>query len=76
MTLKEATEAAEKCLSVVHKDIEYLRISEAGYRYDSDGHRAPFVQLLDKCKHSVSYADPSRVTLAEEVRRNDECENG
>lgn len=68
MTLKEATEAAEKCLPVVHNDIEYLRILEAGYQYDSDGHRAPFVQLLDKCKHSVSYADPSRVTLKEPER--------
>ena len=68
MTLKEATETAEKRLPVIHGGIEYLRISEAGYRYDDAGIRHPFVQLLDRCGHSVTYAEPSRVTLKEPER--------
>lgn len=50
---------------VVHQGIEYLRITEAGYRYDDQRRRFPFVQLLDRCGHSVTYAEPSRVTLKE-----------
>lgn len=65
MTLKEATEAAERMQPVVHQGIEYLRITEAGYRYDDQRRRFPFVQLLDRCGHSVTYAEPSRVTLKE-----------
>lgn len=66
MTLKEADEAARRCLPVIHGGIEYLRITETGYRYDEKGQRTGFVQLLDKCRHSVSYADPARCELAKE----------
>ena len=65
MTLKEATEAAERRQPVIHNGIEYLRITEAGYRYDHAGIKHPFIQLLDKCGHSVTYAEPSRATLKE-----------
>ncbi len=65
MTLKEADEAAQKCLPVIHQDIEYVRITQTGYNYDKDGKRSGFVQLLDKCGHSVSYADPVCCTLKE-----------
>lgn len=67
MTPREADEAAQKRLPVEHGGITYLRITEAGYRYDEDGHRSPFVQLLDKCKHSVTYADPGRCTIVKEA---------
>lgn len=33
MTLREADEAAQKRLPVIHQGIEYLRITETGYRY-------------------------------------------
>ena len=66
MTLKEATEAAERCAPVTHNGIEYARITEAGYQYDANGKRSPFVQLLDRCGHSVTYADPLRCDLKEE----------
>lgn len=65
MTLKEATEAAERCAPVTHNGIEYARITEAGYQYDANRKRSPFVQLLDRCGHSVAYADPSRCTTKE-----------
>lgn len=65
MTLKEATEAAERRQPVIYNGIEYLRITEAGYRYDDAGAKHPFIQLLDKCGHSVTYAEPSRATLKE-----------
>ena len=67
VNLKEATEAAKQRLPVIHNGIEYLRIKQAGYDYDDQGNPTPVVQLLDKCKHSVSYADPARVTLKEET---------
>lgn len=66
MTLKEATEAAERCAPVTHNGIEYTRITEAGYQYDANGKRSPFVQLLDRCVHSVTSADPLRCDLKEE----------
>lgn len=73
MTLKEADEAAMKCLPVIltnlsmqgKAEIEYIRISQTGYSYDEKGKRHPFVQLIDKCGHSVSYADPADVKLKE-----------
>lgn len=72
MTLKEATEAAERCEPVMHNGIEYLRITQAGYEYDDKGNRRPFVQLLDKCKHSVTHADPARC----ELKNKEESERG
>lgn len=65
MTLKEADEAAQKCLPVIHQGIEYERIGQIGYDYGKDGKRSGFVQLIDKCGHSVTYADPARCELKE-----------
>lgn len=65
MTLKEADEAAQKCLPVIHQGIEYERIGQTGYDYGKDGKRSGFVQLIDKCGHSVTYADPGRCELKE-----------
>lgn len=72
MTLKEATEAAERCAPVTHNGIEYTRITEAGYQYDANGKRSPFVQLLDRCGHSVTYTDPLRCDLKEEQEHGTE----
>ena len=65
MTLKEADEAAQKRLPVICQGIEYERITQTGYNYDKDGKRSGFVQLLDKCGHSVTYGDPARCELKE-----------
>ena len=67
MTLREADEAAQKRLPVIYQGIEYLRISETGYRYNDKGERHGFVQLLDKSGRSVSYADPRSCELAKEA---------
>lgn len=71
MTLKEADEAAQKCLPIIHKwpsqpDIEYRRIAEVGYSYDENGKRSDFVKLLDKNTNSVTYADPKHCTVKED----------
>lgn len=71
MTLSECREAAMKGLPVVHTamischvcSISYIRISEVGFRYNDKGEEMGFVQLLDKNKHSVTYADPADVVL-------------
>lgn len=60
MTMKEADEAAWKFLPVICNGIEYKRITQTGYRYDERRGRIPFVQLLDKYKNSVVYADPAQ----------------
>ena len=65
MTLREADEVAMKRLPVVYKGIEYRRIIQTGYNYDENGLRHGFVQLLDKCNHSVTYADPCGVSVKE-----------
>lgn len=65
MTLKEADEVAQKRLPVMYQGIEYTRVVQVGYTYDMQGHRNSFVQLLDKCGHSVTYGDPGRCELKE-----------
>ena len=65
MTPAEANKAALRRLPVIHNGIEYLRITQVGCNYDDKGNRSDFVQLLDKCGHSVTYADPARCELKE-----------
>ena len=59
MTLREADEAAQKRLPVLYNGTEFIRITQTGYHYDERGRRSGFVQLLDKCGHSVIDADPA-----------------
>ena len=68
MNLKEATQAAKKCLPVIHQSgtnepCEYQRIIQAGYKYDKKGKQRPFVQLLSKNNNSVTDADPAHCSL-------------
>lgn len=64
MTSKEADEAARAGLPVLYEGIEYKRITEAGYGYDGNGNRSPFVQLLDKNNNrSVIRVNPEKCTL-------------
>lgn len=65
MTLREADEAAVKRLPVISGGIEYSRISRTGYRYDENGQRHGFLELLDKCGHSVTETKPEAVKLKE-----------
>ena len=67
MTLKEADEAAQKRLPVIHEGIEYTRITQTGYHYNKNGKRSGFVQLLDKNGRSLTYARPSRCELVKEA---------
>ena len=68
MTMKEADEAAWKFLPVVHKGIEYKRITQTGYNYDSRNGRCPFVQLLSRYGNSVVYADPALCEVVDWAR--------
>ena len=63
MTLKEADEAAQKCLPVLYQGTEYIRITQTGYKYDENGKRHGYVQLLEKCHNSVMDADPALCEL-------------
>lgn len=65
MNMREADEVAIKRLPVVHDGIEYQCITQTGYTYDENGKRHGFVQLLDKCDRSVTYADPAKVKVKE-----------
>ena len=69
MTLKEADEAAMKGLPVIYQGVEYIRITSTGYRYNEKHERTGFVQLLDKCGHSVIDADPARCEIAKETKK-------
>lgn len=67
MTLKEADEVAQKLLPVEYNGITYKRIRQSGWNYDEFGRRSSaFVTLEDKCKNSVTVADPAYVTVKEE----------
>lgn len=59
MTMKEADEAASMYRPVVFNGIEYKRITRTGYTYDLRKGRIGFVELLDKNKNCVVYADPA-----------------
>lgn len=63
MTMKEADEAAVKRLPVIFDGIEYQRISKTGYRYDENGQRHGFLELLATRGHSVTIARPESVNL-------------
>lgn len=65
MTPKEADEAARQGLPIIHDGREYKRIAQVGYRYDENGDRFPFVQLLEikNNRNSVTYAEPARCSL-------------
>lgn len=62
MTMKEADKAACMFLPIIYNGMEYRRITQTGYNYDERRGRIPFVQLLDKNKNSVTYADPALCT--------------
>lgn len=71
MTLREADEAAQKGLPIIHQKpgsfpVEHRRITQTGYKYAESGDRVGFVQLLDKCGNSVTDADPAHVNIKEE----------
>lgn len=63
MTLKEADEAAKRMQPVIHQDIEYRRITYAGYLYDEYGQPSPVVQLKDRHANSFTWADPAKVEV-------------
>lgn len=68
MTLREADEAAQKGLPIIHKlpgrtPIEYRRITRTGYRYNEKRERFGFVELLDK-SGTVTYAEVEHCELA------------
>ncbi len=65
MTLREANEAAAKCLPIEYDGIAYVRISEIGYKYQKDGTCIPFVRLVDQCGHCTVDASPEKCKLAE-----------
>ncbi len=65
MTLREANEAAAKCLPIEHGGIVYVRISAIGYKYQRDGIRTPFVRLVDQCGHCTVDASPEKCKSAE-----------
>ena len=79
MTLNECREAANRGLPVIHRSligcyrssIRYIRISQVGYEYNEKGEEKPFVQLLDKSGHSVTYASPEDVTLETELKKQE-----
>lgn len=68
MTLREADEAAQRGLTIIHRPpgqaaIEYRRITATGYRYNDKHERTGFVQLLDFSERSVINADPGHCEL-------------
>ena len=72
MTLREADEAAQMGLPVIHQGIEYSRITQTGYKYAENGDRVGFVQLLDKCGNSVTDADPAACQKSDKQNEKDD----
>ena len=70
MTTEEAIAAFKAQIPVVSRnfgfDIEYLKISALIYRLNDEGKMQLTLELLDKCKHSVTITTPSMVKLKED----------
>lgn len=70
MTTEEAIAAFKTQAPVVSRnvgfDIEYLKISALIYRLNDEGKMQLTLELLDKCKHSVTITNPSMVKLKED----------
>lgn len=67
MTKSEAKAAFLAQQPITHNGIEYRCISGLIYRLQG-GKTVLKLELEDKCLHSVTIADPERVTLAGNVR--------
>ncbi len=69
MTTEEAIAAFKARSPVVSRnvgfDIEFLKISALIYRLNDEGKMQLTLELLDKCKHSVTITTPSMVKLKE-----------
>lgn len=61
MTLKEASEAARKCMPVLYDHVMYLRISAYGTKVSARGIEVPFVTLVDMCRNSTIDVRPEAV---------------
>lgn len=65
MTNQEARDAMLNRSPVVHKGLEFSRISAIIYRPTEDGGIRVTVELADKCGHSVTIANTKDVTLSD-----------
>lgn len=62
MTLREAGEAAKKCMPVLYDHVMYLRIAAYGMKVSARGIEVPFVTLVDMCRNSTVDVRPEEVT--------------
>lgn len=65
MTNDETKKAWLNKQPIIHKGIDYSKISALIYRLTENGEMTLSVELLDKCGNSVTIASPQNIKLKE-----------
>lgn len=63
MTLEQAERAAEMCMPVICRGIEFMRITQVGHSYSPKDGKKPYVVLQDRYSNSTVRAIPEEVEL-------------
>lgn len=63
MTLEQAERAAEMCMPVICRGIEFMRITQTGHSYSPKDGKKPYVVLQDRYSNSTIRAIPEEVEL-------------
>ena len=63
MTLEQAERAAEMCMPVICRGIEFMRITQTGHTYSPKDGKKPYVVLQDRYCNSTVRATPEEVEL-------------
>ena len=63
MTLEQAERAAERCMPVICRGIEFMRITQTGHSYSPKDGKKPYVVLQDRYSNSTIRAIPEEVEL-------------
>ena len=68
MTLREAYNAGDKKLPVVHNGIKYKRILRCGYAFTGQGEIIPYAEMQSYEDRSITVARVDTIELWEEAK--------
>ena len=69
VTFEQAERAAELCMPVICRGIEFMRITQVGHSYSPKEGKKPYVVLQDRHRNSTVRALPDEVELVGAKRK-------
>lgn len=69
MTYEQAERAAEMCMPVICRGIEFMRITQTGHTYSPKEGKKAYVVLQDRYRNSTVRAIPEEVELVGTIRK-------